>query len=73
MATGPSKNILLSKTFWGVVIAVAAPVLSRYGFEIEPGTEESLAQEIVSVGGAAIGGILAIYGRLTAKKGVTIL
>jgi len=73
MATGPSKNILQSKTIWGAIILIVAPLLSRYGLEIEADMAESSIQEAIDIISAAVGGLLVVWGRLTAKKGVTIL
>lgn len=54
------KPFFLSLTFWGAVVAVAAPLSAELGFILP---SEGLAAEIVSV----LGGIAAIIGRFRAK------
>jgi hypothetical protein len=66
------KSILTSKTFWGAVVAVYAAVfpshvaylLSLFGVT----DQMMLAAKIVSV----LGGVFSIYGRIAAKKLVTL-
>ena len=60
------KPLWLSKTFWGVVIAVGAPIAAKYGWTLDA---EGLANDFVSLAGAA----LAIYGRFTAERPVRLL
>lgn len=54
------KGILQSKTVWGAAIAVLATLLQILGYDL--GDTNGLAEQIVAV----IGGLLAIYGRVTA-------
>lgn len=61
-----SKNFLLSKTFIGAVIMIAAPLLSKFGIVL---ATEGMADEILSLVGFA----LSVYGRFTAKKELTVL
>lgn len=56
-----TKNLLTSKTFWGLVVAVAAPLATRYGFKID---EAGFTNDLVT----AFGFILAVYGRVSATK-----
>lgn len=61
------KQWYLSKTVWGAVIAILASLLPATGLQLDTGTQGQLADNLVSLAGA-IGGLLAIYGRLTAEK-----
>lgn len=61
------KNILASKTVWGGLIAVAAGLAGIFGYTI--GAEDQVAiVEAVTAIGSAIGGAIAIYGRIKATK-----
>lgn len=54
------KGILQSKTVWGATIAVLATLAQLLGYDL--GDTNGLAEQLVAV----IGGLLAIYGRITA-------
>ena len=54
------KGILQSKTVWGAAIAVLATLAQILGYDL--GDTNGLAEQVVAV----IGGLLAIYGRVTA-------
>ena len=54
------KGILQSKTVWGSALAVLATLAQISGYDI--GDTNGLAEQVVAV----IGGLLAIYGRITA-------
>lgn len=56
------KNMLLSKTIWGALIAVIATVLKLAGIDI--GDTDGWANDIVALFGASF----AIYGRIVATK-----
>jgi len=58
-----------SKTVWGALIAVAASVLQAAGIEIGSDIQTDLVEIAVTLAGAA-GGLLAIYGRITAASGI---
>jgi hypothetical protein len=60
------KSIFASKTFWGVVIALAAPMLAKVGLTIDA---EGWANDLTALAGAA----LAIYGRWAAVQPVRLL
>lgn len=64
-----TKQWYLSKTVWGALIAIIASLLSGMGLELGAGAQDRLADDLVSLAGA-IGGLIAIYGRLTAEKRV---
>jgi hypothetical protein len=54
-----SKDLLVSKTTIGVLIAVLGPILVHYGLPPE------MAGEIVNLGISVVGGLIALYGNLT--------
>jgi len=54
------KGILQSKTVWGSALAVLATLAQIAGYDI--GDTNGLAEQVVAV----IGGLIAIYGRITA-------
>jgi len=58
-----------SKTVWGALIAIAASVLQVAGIELGSDVQADLAEIAVTLAGAA-GGLLAIYGRITADTGI---
>jgi hypothetical protein len=65
-----TKGLLTSKTFWGVVITVSAAVAPKvFGYSVD----EALAMELVDETIMIIGGIFAIYGRVSADKIITKL
>lgn len=63
-----TKNFLTSKSIWGVIILI----LSAIGFPVPEGFEAS-AIDLVNSIFIAIGGALAIYGRVKAEKKLSIL
>ena len=61
------KSIFSSKTFWGAIIAVGAGILSLFGYHFA--TEDQSAVIEIGTGiAAAVGGVVAIYGRVVASK-----
>lgn len=54
-----------SKTVWGALIAVLAPLLQAVGLNLPAGFEGELAEGLTTVAGG-IGGLIALYGRLSA-------
>ena len=63
------KQWYLSKTVWGALLAILANLLPAMGMDLDAGSQDQLADDLVSLAGA-IGGLIAIYGRLTAEKRV---
>ncbi|AJY47225.1 hypothetical protein [Martelella endophytica] len=61
-----TKKWYLSKTVWGALLAVAAPLLQYAGLHLDEGAQGELADSIIAILGAA-GGLLAIIGRISAK------
>lgn len=56
-----SKSILLSVTFWGLIVSVLAQIAARYGVTVD---QAGLANDFVSLAGAA----LTVWGRLRANQ-----
>ena len=63
------KNWWQSKTIWGGIITVVAVALGAFGYTLS-GDDQIALVEFVSTIGGAIGGLLAIYGRVKASKAV---
>ena len=61
------KQWYLSKTVWGALVAILASLLPAMGMGLDAGAQGQLADDLVSLAGA-IGGLIAIYGRLMAEK-----
>jgi len=61
------KDILMSKGVWGGIIAMAAGLLGLLGYRVVPADAELLVEALVGVA-AAVGGIIAIVGRVVASK-----
>ena len=62
------KQWYLSKTVWGALVAIFASLLPGMGIELGADARGQLADNLVSLAGA-VGGLIAIYGRLTAMTG----
>lgn len=56
------KSVFTSKTVIGAVVTIAASISLMFGFDI--GDTNGLVEQISAV----LGGVLAIYGRITAVK-----
>jgi hypothetical protein len=63
------KQWYLSKTVWGGLLAMAASALQLKGLQLGASDQSALADSIVSITGA-LGGILAVYGRVTATTAI---
>ncbi len=63
------KNWYSSKTIWGALISVVASVLHFAGIDLAPADKNQLVDAIVNIAGA-LGGLLAVYGRVTAKAAI---
>lgn len=60
------KNWYQSKTVWGALTVILASLLRAAGYEFGAADEAQLT-DAVSTLAAAVGGLLALYGRLTAR------
>lgn len=61
------KSMLASKTVWGGVVVVLATLAQFLGYEIGAQDQAQLAL-ILTQAAQIVGGIIAIYGRVTATK-----
>lgn len=57
------KPIFASKTVWGGIVALLSGIAGLFGFELNPADQASMVELLTSIG-AAVGGIIAIYGRV---------
>ncbi|MBV2182968.1 MAG: hypothetical protein KUL88_00280 [Rhizobium sp.] len=64
-----AKQWYLSKTVWGALIAMAAPLLRHAGVEMGLAEQADLADALATLAGA-FGGVLAIYGRVRATRSI---
>ncbi|WP_299870603.1 hypothetical protein [uncultured Hoeflea sp.] len=55
-----------SKTLWGAAVTLFSAVLGLTGLELADGDRASLTELLTSLG-AALGGLMALYGRITAR------
>ena len=60
------KNFLKSKGVWGGLIALGGSVANVAGYAIDGATVSEAILNVNSIVGA-VGGLMAIYGRVTAK------
>ena len=67
-----TKNILKSKTFWGVIIMAISSLLHFFNKDLSPDMQSELVNWLAGVGDL-VGGALAIYGRVKADTSLTIL
>jgi hypothetical protein len=64
-----TKSLLMSKTFWGAVMAIVASLVGFAGYTFGAEDQQALVEVITTVG-TAVGGVLAIYGRVKATKAI---
>ena len=69
MANDTLKHWYFSKAVWGGIIAVLAGLAGLFGFDLDADTQSKLAEHAVAIA-SAVGGALAIYGRVKADKKV---
>lgn len=66
------KSWLASKTVWGGIVMVACTILGWWkGITVDPATQAQVVDTAVQTFttlGNLVGGMLAIYGRITATK-----
>ena len=60
-----------SLTLWGAIVTVLAALAGLFGIDIDADTQKQIIEYII-LGASAIGGLIAAYGRIRAKKIVTI-
>jgi hypothetical protein len=56
-----------SKTLWGGIVTLGSAALGLAGLDLGDADREALIELLTSLG-AAIGGVIAIFGRITAKN-----
>jgi hypothetical protein len=61
------KALTQSKTFWGAVVALGGSALTLGHYTIAPADAAS-AVDLISGIASAVGGLIAIYGRVVASK-----
>ena len=61
------KGVLSSKGVWGGLIVVLSALLGMFGYTIGLEDQQALTDAVSQIG-AMVGGLLAIYGRITATK-----
>ncbi|MCY0094451.1 hypothetical protein [Hoeflea ulvae] len=62
-----SKPWWQSKTLWGAIVTLGSAGLGLAGLDVSDADREALIELLTSLG-AAIGGLMAIFGRITAKN-----
>lgn len=61
------KHWYNSKTIWGALISVGASLAQVAGIDLGVAEQAQIADSLVAIVGA-VGGLVAIYGRLTASS-----
>lgn len=62
-----TKSVFASKAVWGGIIAVVASLLGIWGYSVSAADQASIVELVTSIA-AAIGGAIAIWGRVVASK-----
>jgi hypothetical protein len=65
------KALTQSKTFWGAVVALAGSALTLVHYTLTP-ADAAQAVDLLSGLSGAIGGLVAIYGRVVASKKIRV-
>lgn len=66
------KHWYMSKTVWGALISLGASLLHVVGIDLGAADQTAIADSLVTIIGA-LGGLLALYGRLTADVAIAPL
>lgn len=61
------KTWYQSKTVWGALLTIGASFVKAAGYDVSPADQVDLADRVTTIITAA-GGLLALYGRLSASK-----
>jgi uncharacterized membrane protein HdeD (DUF308 family) len=62
-----AKTLIQSKTFWGAVVALGGAALALGHYTLSP-ADAAQAVELLSGIAGAVGGLIAVYGRVVATK-----
>jgi hypothetical protein len=62
-----SKTWYMSKTVWGGVVVILASCANLLGLEIAPEDESGVVDGLTALA-AAVGGLIAIWGRISARS-----
>jgi len=62
-----TKPWYMSRTVWGALVAIAASIGGAFGIMITQADQVEIADTMLQIVGA-VGGFLALYGRLSAQK-----
>ncbi|GAB6176823.1 hypothetical protein JCM16814_17140 [Desulfobaculum senezii] len=65
------KALYQSRTFWGGMVALVCAVLAIAGVDVDEGTRAEMLECGMLIG-SALGGVLAVYGRIHASKAVRV-
>lgn len=63
------KTWYRSKTVWGALIAILAPLVRYAGLELGAAEQEEIVNAIMTIVATA-GGLLALYGRIAARAAI---
>ncbi|CAN7187661.1 hypothetical protein D3C87_1801580 [compost metagenome] len=61
------KTWYMSKTVWGGVVAILASCANLLGLEVAPDDERGVVDGLTALA-AAVGGLIAIWGRISARS-----
>ena len=56
-----------SSGVWGGIVTLGAAIAGGFGIVVDEGSQKELVGYLVALG-TAVGGVLALYGRVTANK-----
>lgn len=62
-----TKSIWASRTVWGGIVALLAGIATLFGITLSEADQSILADALLGIS-SALGGILAIWGRIRATK-----
>lgn len=62
-----TKPLIQSKTFWGAVVALGGSALTLGHFTLSPADAAAAVDDLATIA-SAIGGLIAIFGRVVATK-----
>ncbi|APX23207.1 MULTISPECIES: hypothetical protein [Salipiger] len=66
-----TKSIFASKGIWGGIIAILPPAMSLVGLDLSPQDAQGIVGHLDAIV-SAVGGLVAIYGRVTAKTALRV-